>query len=662
MKNSFLGFAIANNVLLDKPSLDDALSLCVSILCECLNMDGCYIYNCNLTKISHNYINKTETTDYSFNHENLSYNLKNLFSSEQGSYTEGQPILSNTNKSEYLLYRALMKSRNIESFLLFPIISNHKCWGYIAFEKCKKTTWIPEEIKSLQLLAKNIGIRIYKDSIVNSLGAELENLNYYMNGTNQAMWELDLKTYTPSYSYSCAAMIGYDLNEVEQTYKFWRSNTHPEDVLILEKKLTDYLSNISSKFTGLLRMKHKEGHWVWIRYSGLLQRDNSGPLMKMIGTNVDVTALKEKTIELQLSEEKYKFITENSSDIICQHDKDGKYIYISKSYTTILGYQISEMINKNAFDYVHPDDIVMVSAAHKKDIETNGHEFLTYRFRKLDNSYVWLETTSKSITDDQNNVIGLQTCSRNVSERIEATLKEKKNFDKDKELTRMKSDFVVMASHQFRTPLTVIYSNAELLDLRVEHLEKKETALIKQGTTRIRKEVERMTELMNNILIFTKYESQKLKKDIKPINLDLFIKTLVKNYFFNSSDGRKIKIITKGKSQTFYSDGTLLLQILTNLINNAFKYSIGKENPSLLINYLEDKIKIEITDHGIGVPEHEIQQLFTSFFRASNTNTIIGSGLGLSIVKQFTQFLNGTVELKTKENVGTTIKLEFPYE
>jgi signal transduction histidine kinase len=136
----------------------------------------------------------------------------------------------------------------------------------------------------------------------------------------------------------------------------------------------------------------------------------------------------------------------------------------------------------------------------------------------------------------------------------------------------------------------------------------------------------------------------------------------VKNYFFNSSDGRKIKIITKGKSQTFYSDGTLLLQILTNLINNAFKYSIGKENPSLLINYLEDKIKIEITDHGIGVPEHEIQQLFTSFFRASNTNTIIGSGLGLSIVKQFTQFLNGTVELKTKENVGTTIKLEFPYE
>lgn len=662
MKNSFLGFAIANNVLLDKPSLDDALSLCVSILCECLNMDGCYIYNCNLTKISHNYINKTENTDYSFNHENLSYNLKNLFSGKQGSYTEGQPILSNTNKSEYLLYRALMKSRNIESFLLFPIIGNHKCWGYIAFENCKKTTWIPEEIKSLQLLAKNIGIRIYKDSIVNSLGAELENLNYYMNGTNQAMWELDLTTYTPSYSYSCAAMIGYDLNEVEQTYKFWRSNTHPEDVLILEKKLTDYLSNISSKFTGLLRMKHKEGHWVWIRYSGLLQRDNSGPLMKMIGTNVDVTALKEKTIELQLSEEKYKFITENSSDIICQHDKDGKYIYISKSYTTILGYQISEMINKNAFDYVHPDDIVMVSAAHKKDIETNGHEFLTYRFRKLDNSYVWLETTSKSIIDDQNNVIGIQTCSRNVSERIEATLKEKKNFDKEKELTRMKSDFVVMASHQFRTPLTVIYSNAELLDLRVEHLEKKETALIKQGTTRIRKEVERMTELMNNILIFTKYESQKLKKDIKPINLDLFIKTLVKNYFFTSSDGRKIKIITKGKSQTFYSDGTLLLQILTNLINNAFKYSIGKENPSLLINYLEDKIKIEITDHGIGVPEHEIQQLFTSFFRASNTNTIIGSGLGLSLVKQFTQFLNGTVELKTEENVGTTIKLEFPYE
>ena len=118
----------------------------------------------------------------------------------------------------------------------------------------------------------------------------------------------------------------------------------------------------------------------------------------------------------------------------------------------------------------------------------------------------------------------------------------------------------------------------------------------------------------------------------------------------------------KGKKKVFYTDETLLTHILTNLISNAFKYSAGKPNPHIIISYLENEIEIEVTDFGIGIPEDEIQYLFTSFFRASNTNTIIGSGLGLAIVKQFTDFLNGKIELQTKENFGTKIKLIFPYE
>ncbi|MGO4819272.1 sensor histidine kinase [Flavobacterium sp. W22_SRS_FP1] len=662
MKDSFLGFAIVNNAVLEKSILDDALELCVSILCNTLSMDQCYIYNCKLEKIPNRHVNKIKNDKDFSDNENLEKKLKNLFSQKKETFNLGQLIRSDTEESEHLPLREMMRSRNIETYFLFPIISNDKPWGFIGFEKSQKIHWSTAEVKSVELLSKNIGIRIYKDSIVDSLGAQLENLNYYMNGTNQAMWELDLTTYTPTYSYSCAEMIGYELNEVEQTYKFWRSNTHPEDAALLEKNLADYLANISNKFTGLLRMKHKEGHWVWIRYSGLVMRGNHGPLKKMIGTNIDVTSLKEKEIQLQSSEEKYKFITENSSDIICQHDKYGKYIYISKSYTTILGYEISEMINKNAFDYIHPDDIIMVSAAHKKYIETNKHEVLTYRFRTRDNAYVWLETTSKSIIDNENNVIGLQTCSRNVSERIKATLKEKINFDKEKELTQMKSDFVVMASHQFRTPLTVIYSNTELLELKTSNLEKETTLLIEPITARIKKEVDRMTGLMNNILVFAKYKSQKTKIEIKTIDLDILTTRLKETYFSSNSDERTLRVTTKGEKRTICSNELLLIQILTNLIDNAFKYSIGKTNPSLKIIYLQNEVQIELVDHGVGVPEDEIKQLFTSFFRASNTNTIQGSGLGLSIVKEFTSLLNGTITLKTKENLGTTIKLKFPYE
>jgi signal transduction histidine kinase len=167
---------------------------------------------------------------------------------------------------------------------------------------------------------------------------------------------------------------------------------------------------------------------------------------------------------------------------------------------------------------------------------------------------------------------------------------------------------------------------------------------------------------MNNILIFGKYESTNIKKNIKSIDFKKFIETLISTYFNNSHDGRKIELEIEGKKQVLFTDETLMVHILTNLISNAFKYSENRRNPELNIEYLEKEILIEVIDYGIGIPENEIQHIFTSFFRASNTSTIMGSGLGMSIVKQFTDFLNGRIELKTKENFGTKIKLIFPYE
>ena len=210
----------------------------------------------------------------------------------------------------------------------------------------------------------------------------------------------------------------------------------------------------------------------------------------------------------------------------------------------------------------------------------------------------------------------------------------------------MKSQFVSMATHQFRTPLTVISSNAELIDLKIDHFEENKSQSIACITLRIKTEVGRMTELMNNILIFAKYESQKLKKQVEPIDFNVFIKTLIDTYFDNERHECKIKIEIIGKKKPFFTDESLLVHILTNLISYAFKYSVSKSNPELVIDYYENEIEIQVIDYGIGIPEKEVKHIFTSFFRASNTSNIIGSGLGLAIVKQFTTFLKGNIELK----------------
>jgi len=256
----------------------------------------------------------------------------------------------------------------------------------------------------------------------------------------------------------------------------------------------------------------------------------------------------------------------------------------------------------------------------------------------------------------------MQASSRDISERIKAAEEMRVAFVKEKELSELKSKFVAMASHQFRTPLTIIYSNAELIDFKSETNKGEHRNNFEQNTSRIKNEVDRLTALMNNILVFGKYDLDETIIYNKELDFDTFINKIIDTYFSNELDGRQIRIEKIGKKQAMVTDESLLTHIVTNIINNAFKYSVNKPNPRLIITYQNTKIKIEVIDYGIGIPKAEVQYLFTSFFRATNTSTIVGSGLGLTIAKQFAALLNGDISIKSIENFGTTITLIIPYE
>lgn len=663
MKNHLLVISVANNLLLKGLSIEVTLNNCIEVLGESNKVDRCYILKIEQNSINYCYEWCNNGIDTFLNNSNLKREIFNEFPEMYAKLSNDEIIYGLVKECNNVSFSKIMEDRNVQSYLLAPIFSNSEFWGWMGYESCNdEKKWDHDVILSLHLLAQNIGIRIKQNKIFSKLGADLKYFNFYIKDSQRGIWELDLKTYTLKFSSNWAKMIGYNAIEIDRTYDFWKKNIHLDDIDRVEKELEDYISNSTDCYEGVYRMKHKNGQFIWIKYNGLIKKDDSGKPIKILGTHININEFKEKERQLQLSKEKFRLIADNTTDVICQHNIDGSYTYVSNSMKEILGYEPDEMLNKIAFNFVHPNDYELIINAQKDFLKDSKPKTFTYRFRKKDNTYIWLETSARNILNEDNVVVGLQTSSRDVSERIKAEQEIKTALKKERDLSEMKSKFVAMASHQFRTPLTVIYSNAELIDLKTNHLDEKTVKSLENITSRIKKEVDRMTELMNNILIFGKYESKKIKKEIKTINCNTFIKTLINTYFNKALDKGKIQIKIKGKKQVFHTDETLLTHILTNLISNAFKYSAGKPKPLLIITYLENEIAIEVIDYGIGIPENEIQYLFTSFFRASNTNTIIGSGLGLAIVKQFTVFLNGKIELKSKENFGTTIKLIFPYE
>jgi PAS domain S-box-containing protein len=658
---------MASNHLLKETDIDKALNLCIATLGETQNVDRCYIFKNKMEDgelklyYVHEWCNKR--IDAYLGSPDLNGLNYTSFPGLYETLIRDEPLYGLVKESPNELFKEVMEMQGIQSYLFTPIFSNNEFWGWIGYDDCKtERKWIENEVAAIHTVAKNIGLRLNQDKIIATLESTLEQFDFYMEGSDQGMWQWDIISNTTKYSYNWAGMLGYTIEEIDHTFDFWQKNVHPEDIDKVEKNLKNYVTGETNSFEGIKRMRHKKGHFVWIKYSGLLKKNNIGKPIKMIGSHIDISEIKEKENQLQISEEKFRFIAENTTDLICQHTKEGIFTYVSSSAKEIIGYNPNELVGRNPFDYINPDEILKITEEYRKSIEKKIDPVLTFRFKKNNNNYIWLETTSKLIVDDNNKILGFQTSSRDITERMKIAEDMKTALQKERELSDLKSKFVSLASHQFRTPLTVIYSNAELIDIKIDSSEKKLSDEIAITTNRIKREVDRMIELMDNILIFGKYDIREIKVDIKPINFFDFIENLIATYFHNENDGRIIEFSITGKKRTLYSDETLITHIVTNLISNAFKYSVGKPNPKLNISFGEKVVQLEIIDYGIGIPKIEIPHLFSSFYRATNTATIKGTGLGLVIVKQFTEKLKGEISLESEENNGTKINVILPYE
>lgn len=662
MKNLLLGISKANNHLLKEISIQDALNLCIADLGIHQNIDRCYIFKNEDVQLLYTNEWCNNGVESYLGNPDLNGCTYEDFPGLFETLVKDKPLYGLVKESTNPYFKEIMEMQGIKAYLFTPIFSNNQFWGWIGYDDCKtEKIWIDEEVYALHAVAKNIGIRLDHDKIDAKLAAHQKSFDFYLKGSNQGMWEWDFLTKKTSYFYNSFQILGYEQDEIEHNANFWQENMHPKDHIEIQINLEKYISGVINNYDGIIRMKHKKEHYVWIKYSGLIIKDNDGNPSKIIGSHIDISALKEKEQQLEQSEIKYRFITENTTDLICQHYNNGTFSYVSNSSEDITGYTAEELIHKKPSDFIHPEDLFLMQNTYQQIVKKLNPANVTFRFRKKNNTYIWMESSSKVILNETDEIIGMQSSSRDITERIKVNEELKVNLLKEKELIEMKSKFVAMASHQFKTPLTIIYSNAELLDFKSKKCENELAEQVNQITTRIKNEVDRLTELMNNILIFGEFEIAETKKDNNIIDLKYFINKIIGTYFDNEADGRKIGICFKGKEIKINTDETLLTHIVMNLISNSFKYSKNNKNPKLIISYLATEIKFEAIDYGIGIPKQELPHIFNSFFRASNTSTIVGSGLGLTIVKQFTEQLNGEIAIKSKENSGTTVTLLLPY-
>ena len=233
------------------------------------------------------------------------------------------------------------------------------------------------------------------------------------------------------------------------------------------------------------------------------------------------------------------------------------------------------------------------------------------------------------------------------------------SLEREKELGQLKTSFVSMASHQFKTPLALIQSNAELYEILTNTGEKLEPEKIAKITGRIKEAIAIMSNLINEVLVLGKATSGSVIYNPENVNLIGLSQKLISEFNLIQQDGRNLDFKIEGEAYKVKLDPKLLSHSLSNLISNAFKYSEGKENPQLRLHFKPTEVVLSVKDYGLGIKEEDQLHLFDPFFRADNVAEIKGTGLGLSIAKEYIEVNKGKITATSILGDGTCFEITF---
>lgn len=351
-----------------------------------------------------------------------------------------------------------------------------------------------------------------------------------------------------------------------------------------------------------------------------------------------------KTLNLaKLANRNFKLLISNSRDGLARISKDGKLLYISTAVELLTGFTKEELQTQN-FD-IFPEDTDRKEVAEKfLHILTQPEKSvrIVHRYKNKQGAIKWMET----ILTNHLEVEGIHAVIanfRDVTDRIEAETR--------------KNDFVGIAAHEIKNPMTVVKINAELLE---SSLEKNDPELAKKTVDAIRRNTKKVFQLLDEMQNFSGFEAALLHLNYS----EFYLQAAIENSIATLKAGYPNEVIVEGNETiSVKADRHRIEQVITNLLTNAAKYSIGTSPISIAYYTNNNELILTVTDKGMGIPEREIALLFTKFHRVKTThNKAKGYGLGLYICAEIIKAHKGKIGVKSKEGTGSQFWISLPLD
>ncbi len=538
----------------------------------------------------------------------------------------------------------------------------------IAFKKGEKMVWwnlllVPEtdpetHNKSVLMVLKNIDR--YK-SIEEKLFESEQRYQMAVEAAELGIWDYLVETGETFYSNYWKSMLGYYPEEIPNNFSVWEDLLHPDDKDRMTLYINKFIDSNLRIYEAEFRLRHKNGHYVWIKSRATALRDENGKAIRLFGIHRNIT-------EEKKSESEYKKLNQailQSPIAVIITDKEGYIEFFNPAFCKITGWNDQEIIGKKPS--------ILKSGYHPanyyeklwKTISAGNEWQGEFKNRKKNGEFYWELASISPIRNSFGNITHFVKIAENITylKKIERDLKKAK-LDAER-ANDYKNDFLANMSHEIRTPINTIIGFSELLKNENVSSQKrnKYSEIIEENS-------QALLRLIDDIIDVAKIEANELKIKKEACSLgDLFAELeMTYNNFLKRKQKTNLELIfhlpKEAHHDVIFTDPYRLKQILNNLFLNALKYT---ETGHIEIGYTilnDTKLRYFVSDTGAGISAARQKNIFKRYTYTSNptVNESTGSGLGLSICKDLANLLGGDIEVRSVEGEGSVFFVTLPYD
>ncbi|NDJ61482.1 MAG: PAS domain S-box protein, partial [Chloroflexi bacterium] len=448
---------------------------------------------------------------------------------------------------------------------------------------------------------------------------------------------------------------GYDTQTLQTAA--WADLLHPHEL----ERLPSYgeLLLRQGHLNTEVRIIARDGSVCWVATSVRLVRDAQGQPLRFYGSARDITPQKRSEAALRESERRYRLLAENMSDFVTLHDLDDGLIYVSPSLERALGHDFSTLKPHNFREFVHPDDYAGWDAAYPDKLAVKQTTQIEMRLRVASGEYIWVETHLSPVRDEVGNLKQVVGVSRDITERkrIREELSDAKVAAEA--ASHAKSMFLANMSHELRTPLNAILGMAQVLAMQtVGRLEPRQSEYVQD----ILVSGKHLLNMVNDILDLSRIERGKIVVNFEQWPLADLVADSLQMVEAQANDANLHIEAHLDDSLLIQGDRHRIIQITTNLLNNAIKFTPSGGRVWVRVKRSGPFVRVEVEDTGIGVPAEQQYRLFRPFERLDETLTSAyeGAGLGLALSKQLVELHDGCIGVDSREGEGALFWFHLP--